>query len=93
MLVGTSQLMKSFPFTFDQSPGATRRLIAEKGTMAAYWAVKGNGVRRQFALAHRSGMGRVVLMHTTDVGVGPGHYTFITRHGESSKIRFFEQSD
>ena len=93
VLVGTSQRMKSFPFTFDQSPGATRRLIAEKGTMAAYWAVKGNGVRRQFALAHRSGMGRVVLMHTTDVGVGPGHYTFITRHGESSKIRFFEQSD
>ncbi len=40
VLVGTSQCMKSFPFTFDQTPGPSRRLITEKGTMAAYWAIK-----------------------------------------------------
>ena len=93
MLVGTSQRMKSFPFTFDQTPGPSRRLIAEKGTMAAYWAVKGTGRQKQFALAHRSGLGRVVLMHTTDVDLGPGRYTLITRNGECAKIRYFNPSD
>ena len=74
VLVGTSQRMKSFHFTFDQQPGASRRLIQEKGsTMAAYWAVKGTGCQRQYALAHKSGLGRVVLIHTTDEAfLGPG---------------------
>ena len=93
MLVGTSQRMKSFPFTFDQTPGPLRRLITEKGTMAAYWAVKGTGRQKQFALAHRSGLDRVVLMHTTDVDLGPGRYTLITRNGECAKIRYFNPSD
>jgi hypothetical protein len=79
MLVGTSQRVKSFPFTFDQTPGLSRRLITEKGTMAAYWTVKGTGQRKQFALARRSGSGRVVLMHTNDVDLGPSRYTLITR--------------
>ena len=93
VLVGTSQRMKSFPFTFDQNPGQTRRLITEKGTMAAYWAVKGTGQQKQFALANRSGLGRVVLMHTTDPDLGPGRYTLITRNGECSKIRYVNPSD
>ncbi len=72
VLVGTSKQMKSFPFIFDQQPGALRRLIQEKGTMAAYWAVnKGTGRQTQYALAHRSGLRRVVLMHTTDDALGP----------------------
>jgi hypothetical protein len=37
--LATSRQMKSFLFTFDQHPGALRRLIQEEGTMAAYWAV------------------------------------------------------
>jgi hypothetical protein len=64
--------MKSFPFTFDQHPGALHCLIQEKGTMAAYWAVKESGHQTQYALAHSSGLGRVVLMHTTDEVLGPG---------------------
>jgi hypothetical protein len=93
VLVGTSQRMKSFPFTFDQIPGPSRRLIAEKGTMAAYWAVKGTGQQRQFAPAHRSGLGRVVLMHTTDLDLGPGRYTLITRNGECDKMRYLNPND
>jgi hypothetical protein len=73
--------MKSFPFTFDQYPGPYCRLIQEKGTMAAYWAVRGTGENKQFALANRSGLGRVVLIHTTDETLGPGRYTLITQRG------------
>ena len=51
LLVGTSRRIKSFPFTFDQYPGPSRQLIQQKGTMAAYWAVRGSGQNTQFALA------------------------------------------
>ncbi|KAI2505553.1 hypothetical protein MHU86_8889 [Fragilaria crotonensis] len=93
VLVGTSRRMKSFPFTFDQRPGTSRRLIQEKGTMAAYWAVKGTGRQTQYALAHRSGMGRVVLMHTTDEALGPGRYTLITRDGKNATIKYARDDD
>jgi SAP domain len=93
VLVGTSKRMKSFPFTFDQHPGPSRRLIQEKGTMAAYWAVRGTAGNKQFALANRSGLGRVVLMHTTDEALGPGRYTLITQRGENAKIKFWSDMD
>ena len=93
VLVGTSKSMKSFPFTFDQHPGPYRRLIQEKGTMAAYWAVRGTGENKQFALANRSGLGRVVLMHTTDETLGPGRYTLITQRGEHAKVKYWNDED
>jgi len=93
VLVGTSKRMKSFPFTFDQHPGPSRRLVQEKGTAAAYWAVRGTGRNKQFALANRSGLGRVVLMHTMDETLGPGHYTLITQRGANAKIRFWSDND
>jgi len=93
VLVGTSKRMKSFPFTFDQHPGPSRRLVQEKGTAAAYWAVRGTGRNKQFALANRSGLGRVVLMHTTDETLGPGRYTLITQRGVNAKIRFSSDDD
>ncbi len=74
VLVGTSKRMKSFPFAFDQHSGPSRRPIQKKGTMAAYWAVRGSGRNKQFALAHRSGLGCVVLMHTTDASLDPGPF-------------------
>ncbi len=89
----TSKRMKSFPFTFDQQPGALRRLIQEKGTMAAYWAVKGTGRQTQYALAHRSGLARVVLMHTTDDALGPGRYTLITRTGKRTTVKYQHDND
>ena len=93
VLVGTSKRMKSFPFTFDQHPGPSRRLIQEKGTMAAYWVVRGTGANKQFALANRSGLGRVVLMHTTDETLGPGRYTLITQQGDHAKVTFRNDED
>ena len=93
VLVGTAKRMKSFPFTFDQHAGPFRQLIQEKGTMAAYWAVRGTGGNKQFALANRSGLGRVVLMHTTDETLGPGRYTLITQRGENAKVRYWNDED
>ena len=61
--------------------------------MAGHWAVKGTGRQKQFALAHRSGLGCVVLMHTTDVDLDPGQYTLITRNGECATIRYCNSSD
>ena len=56
--------MKSFPFTFDQTPGPLRRLIlTEKGTMAAYLAAGHWTTEAVGCVALRC----VVLMHTTDV--------------------------
>ncbi len=88
VLVGTSKQMKSFPFTFDQQPGALRRLIQEKGTMAAYWAVKGTGRQTQYASTHRSGLEHVVLMHTTHDALGPGQYALITRTGKRITVKY-----
>jgi hypothetical protein len=88
VLVGTAKRMKSFPFAFDQHPGHSCRLIQEEGTMAAYWAVKGTGGNKQFALANRSGFGRIVLIHTTDESLGPGLYTLIAQRGENASIKF-----
>ena len=93
VLVGTCRRMKSFPFTFDQHPGPSRRLIQEKGTTASYWAVRNSGRNRQFALAHRSGLGRVVLMHTTDESLGPGRYTLITKRRKDAAIRYAIDDD
>ena len=93
VLVGTSKRMKSFPFTFDQHPGPSRRLIEEKGTAASYWAVKGTGLKKQFAVANRSGLGRVVLMQTTDESLGPGRYTLISQWGESARLKFWQNDD
>ena len=92
-LVGMSKRMKSFPFAFAQHPGPSRRLVQGKGTAAAYWAVRGTGQNKQFALANRSGLGRVVLMHTTDETLGPGRYTLITQRGANAKIRFWSDDD
>ncbi|KAI2502155.1 hypothetical protein MHU86_12291 [Fragilaria crotonensis] len=83
MLLGTTKRMRSFPFTYDQHPGPDRRLIAEKGASAHYWATKairnGSRVTHQYALASRNGLGRVVLMQTTDDRYGPGKFTLVTR--------------
>ena len=93
VLVGTSRRMKSFPFTFDQHPGPSRRLIQEKDTMASYWALRQSGQNKQFALAHRSGLGWVVLMHTTDESLGPVRYTLITQCRKDAPIRYFSDDD
>jgi hypothetical protein len=93
VLVGTSKRMKSFPFAFDQHSGPSRRPIQKKGTMAAYWAVRGSGRNKQFALAHRSGLGCVVLMHTTDASLGPGCISLITQYQKEAKVHYFSDAD
>ena len=69
-LLGTAKRMRSFPFTYDQSPGPDRQVIAEKGAAAQYWAKKsiriGASTVPQYALAYGNGLGRVVLMQTMD---------------------------
>ena len=54
----------------NKHPGLSRRLFQEKGTMAAYWTVRGTGGNKQIALVNRSGLGRIVLMHTMDESLG-----------------------
>ncbi len=93
VLVGTSRRMKLFPFTLDQHPGPSRRLIKEKGTMASYWAVRQSGQNKQFALAHRSDLGWVVLIHKTDESLGPGRYTLFTQRRKDAPIRYFSDDD
>ena len=44
----------------------------------------------QFALANRSGLGRVVLMHTTDETLGPGRHTLIREH---AKVKYWNEKD
>ena len=81
-LLGTSKRMTSFPFTFDQIPGPNRQLIQMKGSFAQYWAYKsppGLPDVKQFALAHRSGLGRVVLMQSTFPAAGPGRFSYISK--------------
>jgi hypothetical protein len=88
-LLGTAKRMRSFPFTYDQTPGPDRVVIAEKGAAAEYWAKKpcstaraapGNTIAvEHFACAYRNGLGRVVLMQTTERNCGPGKYTLVTR--------------
>ena len=69
-LLGTAKRMRLFPFTYDQSPGPDRQVIAEKGAAAQYWAKKsiriGASTVPQYALAYGNGLGRVVLMQTMD---------------------------
>jgi hypothetical protein len=61
--------------------------------MAAYRAVRGTEENKQFALANRSGLGRVVLIHTTDETLGPGRYTLITQRGEHAKVKYWNDLD
>lgn len=85
-LVGTAKRMNSFPYTFDQQNVGSRQKIQMKGTMASYWSKRqlavGGSRRKQFAMAHRSGLGRVVLMQTTREELGPGQFTLISRAGK-----------
>jgi hypothetical protein len=71
--------MKLLPSTFEHNPGQARCLITEEETMGAKSAVKGIGHDRQFALAHRSGLGCIVFIHTTDMDLVPAQYTLITQ--------------
>lgn len=43
--------------------------------------------------AHRSGLGCVVLMDTTDETLGPGRYALITQRGQNAKIKFWSDND
>ena len=61
--------------------------------MAAYWAVTGSGQNKQFELAHRSGLGCVVLMHTTDASLGPGCISLITQYQKEAKVHYFSDAD
>jgi hypothetical protein len=56
--------------------------------MAVYWAVKGTRPQTQYALAHRSESGCVVLMHSTDEALGPGKYTFITCYEIHATVKY-----
>lgn len=85
---GTAKRVPSFPFTFGtQTPGPRRMKISEEGSEAMYWAKKkitgtdGRPSTMQYAMGHRSGLGRVVLMQTTYPKCGPGKYAFITEKG------------
>ncbi len=82
-LLGTAKRMRSFPFTYDQVPGPDQQLITEKGAAAQYWAKKSVKVgatnTQQYAMANRNGLGRVVLMQTTNEKFGPGKFTLVTR--------------
>lgn len=87
-LVGTAKRMTSFYYTFDQVPGPKHVLIQEKGTMASYWAYKKYGnqanLTKQYALAHRNGLGRVALLQTIVKELGTGKYTYITKSGHDT---------
>jgi hypothetical protein len=64
-----------------------------EGNHGGVLGYQGAGQQKQFALAHRSGLGRVVLMHTTDVDLGPGQYTLITQNGECANIWYCNPSN
>ncbi len=82
-LLGTAKRMRSFPFTYDQTPGPDRQLVTEKGAAAQYWAKKmvqhGPTVTNQYAMASRNGLGRVIMMQTTIDSNGPGKFTLVTQ--------------
>jgi hypothetical protein len=62
--------------------------------MASYWAIKTtSGRQEQYALAHRNGLGRVVLMQTTDPNLGPGRYTLITKSSKQATLKFTWEDD
>ena len=61
--------------------------------MASYWAVRQSGQNKQFALAHRSDLGWVVLIHKTDESLGPGRYTLFTQRRKDAPIRYFSDDD
>jgi hypothetical protein len=85
-LVGMAKCMNSFPYTFDQQKVRSHQKIKMKGTMVSYWSerrlVVGDSRQKQFELAHRSGLGRMVLMQTTREELGPGQFTLISRAGK-----------
>ena len=103
-LLGTAKRRRSFPFTYDQVPGPDRQLITEKGAAAEYWAKKSVKVgatnTQQYAMANRNGLGRVVLIQTTNEKFGPGKFTSVTRGAfpdaapartSNEQLTFFEE--
>ena len=81
-LAGTAKKIPSFPFTFGKVPVRNQVLIPEDGAKSVFWTKSdanfdGNQ-QENYALAYRSGLGRVVLAQTTLEIVGPGRWAFVS---------------
>lgn len=84
-IVGTHKRTGNFPFTYGKKAGKDQREIAEKGVKTAYWASKklpavkatDTAAGTAYALAYRSGLGKVATCYTTDRAFGPGRWSYI----------------
>jgi hypothetical protein len=83
--LGTAQRNRSFPLTFGQTPVEGQFNIAEAGSQAVYWVARrptsfaANTDKRQYGMAWRTGLGRVVLGQTTSPMAKPGRYSIVTK--------------
>jgi hypothetical protein len=84
-LNGTAKKIASFPFTFGKAPGRNQVEVSEDGAQSVYWMSKvtpelASQGKTHYALAYKSGLGRVVLAQTTVPECGPGHWSFVSRN-------------
>jgi hypothetical protein len=83
-LAGTAKKIPSFPFTFGKPPVRNQVLIPEDGAKSVFWMQKVTPAlaatnKKHYALAYRSGLGRVVLAQTTLEIAGPGKWAFVSQ--------------
>lgn len=83
-LVGTAKKIPSFPFTFGKAPVRNQICIPEEGAKGVFWMQKVTPAlaatnKKHYALAYRSGLGRVVLAQTTLNIAGPGKWSFVSQ--------------
>ena len=70
-ITGTHKRTRGFPFTFGQIRGiGDRRVIEEAGAKSLYVAKKKIGTRWIYALAYRSGRGRVATLISSRPQIG-----------------------
>jgi hypothetical protein len=83
-LNGTAKKINSFPFTFGKAPARGQVAVEEEGSRCIQWKQKRDKIlqtagKTHYAMAFRTGLGRVVLGHTTLPMCAPGHWEFVTR--------------
>ena len=83
-LNGTAKKINSFPYTFGKAPAKGQVAIQEDGARCIHWKQKRDKVlqtagKTHYAMAFRTGLGRVVLGHTTLPMCAPGNWEFVTK--------------
>jgi hypothetical protein len=93
-VVGTHKRTAGFPFTYDQKGSDSCQRIDTEGPTVTYWA-KGKekvGLKddtreshyiQRYAVAYKSGLGKVALLSTSFQPLGPGNWCYITDDGRS----------